>query len=85
MRLPFPLAGRREEVKASTSLGITDKGLSAAERMISGGVEFEILTSLSEHSPRTAGEVSVDTNLDIEKVKYIAGILNKKGWISLND
>ncbi len=56
----------KPKVTGSTSIGITEPGKRAAERVMAGGSDFTILSSLSEHSPRTISEIAEDINMDIE-------------------
>ena len=64
-------------------IGITEVGKKTAQQELARGPTFAILSLLDEHTPRSLGDVSEETGIDIDEVKERLRILGKQGYIRL--
>ena len=60
---------------------ITPEGKQEAESYASGGPKFDVLSTLNEKSPLSAGTICHETGLDISQVKHILNALMKDGYV----
>lgn len=58
-----------QNIKASTMVFITDIGKKTAEKQISKGETFAILSALNEKSPSSVSEIAEETDIDIIELK----------------
>jgi len=82
--MPMGMFGRREpKLTSSMTVGITEVGKKTAEQELARGPTFAILALLSEHSPRSVGEISDETQVDIVEVKQRVKVLAKQGYLRM--
>lgn len=80
----MPIFGRREpKLTSSMTVGITEVGKKTAEQELARGPTFAILACLNEHSPRSVGDISEETQIDIVEVKQRIKILARQGYIRM--
>jgi len=82
--MPLGMFGRREpKLTSSMTVGVTEVGKKTAEQELARGPTFAILALLNEHSPRSIGEISEETQVDITEVKQRIKILARQGYVRL--
>lgn len=81
--LPF-LTKRQPKLTTNMSVGITETGKRVVIKGLVGGHTFAILSRLDEHSPRTVGELSEDTQIDIYEVKERLRQLAHQGYVKVS-
>jgi len=74
---------RRANISKDTSVGITEEGKRIAERVMSRGRMFAILSLLNDHSPRSVSDISNGTQIDVNEVKRRIITLAKQGYVRL--
>ena len=75
------LFGGRNKVTASMSLGITETGKREADQYSSHGPKFAILAALSERTPMSIGELSNETQIDLNELRVWVTRLAKQGFV----
>lgn len=75
--------GKKPEVKASTMVAMTDVGKNMAEKHMSSGATFVILSKLNEKSPQMVAEIAQASDMDINEVKERIKELSKSGVIRI--
>ena len=78
----FPMLGTK--VTGSTSIALTEPGKRMAEKYVSRGPDFVMLSALSEKSPMTVSELAIETQIEISEAKQRVKILNKQGLLRVS-
>lgn len=61
--------------------GLTTLGKQKAETASATGPKFDILSTLSEHGPSTASELSDETHIEVGRVNRILNGLKDNGYV----
>ena len=72
---------KEPKITASMSLGLTEAGKKEAEQYSSKGPKFAILATLSERSPMSIGELSMETQIDISELRVWVKRLAQQGLV----
>lgn len=76
----------RREPKLTTqvAVGLTEVGKRTAEKSLTSGPEFAIMSLLNEHSPRSIGEIAEELDMNADEVKERIRRMMKQGYVRIS-
>lgn len=73
--------GKKNDISAHTPVGITERGKEHAERNISQGSTYTILSALEGESPQSVSRLSESTGYEINELKARVKDMEKQGYV----
>ena len=71
----------RHKVSATTTVSLTEAGKAMAEKYLSRGPTFKVLSALAERSPMTVSELAMETEIELSEAKTRINTLIKQGMV----
>ena len=75
--------GKRQQIKGSTVVGITESGKREVEKYTSGGNDFAVLAALDEKPQLRVSQLVEETHLTFSDVVQRVNRLSKQGYVRL--
>lgn len=69
------------QIKATSTVGITDLGKRQAQRYTSSGSEFALLASLEDKSPQSVGQIASDCDMTTSEALQRLKVLARQGYV----